>query len=146
MTAVNSEIPSNQSVATVSPIDAGPAVAASAAVHGVPAGEPLLTLPAVAEMLNVAVTRVFDMLRTKQLLAIRINDVRYVPQVFFKDGREINKFVPGAIALLADGGYSKEEILEYFFTADDSLPGRPVDALHGHLAREVMRRAQAMAF
>ena len=26
------------------------------------------------------------------------------------------------------------------------LPGRPVDALHGHGAREVIRRAQAMAF
>ena len=104
-----------------------------------------MALPDVAEMLNVAVTRVFDMLRRKQLLAIRVNDVRYVPEVFFRDGREVNKFVPGAIALLSDGGYSNEEILEYLFTADDSLPGRPVDALHGHLAREVMRRAQAMA-
>ena len=29
---------------------------------------------------------------------------------------------------------------------DPSLPGKPMDALHGHLAREVIRRAQAMAF
>lgn len=54
--------------------------------------------------------------------------------------------MPGVIALLSDGGYNDREILEYLFTPDDSLPGRPIDALHGHLAREVMRRAQAMAF
>ena len=58
---------------------------------------------------------------------------------------EINRFVPGVIALLADGGWRDDEILDYLFTEDESLPGRPVDALHGHLAREVMRRAQALA-
>ena len=32
------------------------------------------------------------------------------------------------------------------FEEDESLPGRPAEALHGHRAREVIRRAQAMAF
>ena len=48
--------------------------------------------------------------------------------------------------MLYDGGFTEEEILAYLFTPDDSLPGRPIDALHGHGAREVIRRAQAMAF
>lgn len=117
----------------------------NAAVGGLPAGERVVNLPDLADMLHVAVTKIFDMVRNGQLLAVRVNDVRYVPEVFVKDSREINRFVPGVLALLADGGYSNEEILEFLFTEDDSLPGRPADALQGHLAREVMRRAQSMA-
>ena len=68
-----------------------------------------------------------------------------VPAVFLDDD-EVVRFLPGLIAVLRDGGYRDEEILRWLFTEDDSLPGRPADALHGHRAREVMRRAQAMAF
>lgn len=114
-------------------------------VGGVPAGEEVLTLPDIAERMNLVVTRVMDMLGKKQLLAVVVDGVRYVPSRFLDDDGQLNRFVPGAIALLSDGGYSDTEILDYLFTEDDSLPGRPVDALHGHLAREVMRRAQAMA-
>lgn len=115
------------------------------AAGGVPAGEEVLTLPDIAERMNLVVTRVMDMLGKKQLLAVVVDGVRYVPSRFLDDDGQLNRFVPGAIALLSDGGYSDTEILDYLFTEDDSLPGRPVDALHGHLAREVMRRAQAMA-
>ncbi len=115
------------------------------AVGGVPAGEEVLALPDIAERMNLVVTRVMDMLGKKQLLAVVVDGVRYVPSRFLDDDGQLNRFVPGAIALLSDGGYSDTEILDYLFTEDDSLPGRPVDALHGHLAREVMRRAQAMA-
>lgn len=114
-------------------------------VNGVPAGEEVLTLPEVAERMNLVVTRVMDMLGKKQLLAVELDRVRHVPARFLDEDGQLNRFVPGAIALLSDGGYSDAEILDYLFTEDDSLPGRPVDALHGHLAREVMRRAQAMA-
>lgn len=114
-------------------------------VGGVPAGEEVLPLPDIAERMNLVVTRVMDMLGKKQLLAVVVDGVRYVPSRFLDDDGQLNRFVPGAIALLSDGGYSDMEILDYLFTEDDSLPGRPVDALHGHLAREVMRRAQAMA-
>lgn len=95
--------------------------------------------------MGVVVTKVMDLLNNGQLLAIRLDNVRYIPEMFFTEGGDLNKFVPGVISLLSDGGYSSQEILEYLYEADDSLPGRPVDALHGHLAREVMRRAQAMA-
>ncbi|WP_225723604.1 MULTISPECIES: Rv2175c family DNA-binding protein [Corynebacterium] len=120
-------------------------VVSTAAVGGIPEGTRLLALPDAAEKAGIVVTRLFDMLRNKQLIAVRIQDVRYIPEAFFNESGEVNKFVPGAIALLSDGGYNNQEILDYLFTDDDSLPGRPVDALHGHLAREVMRRAQAMA-
>ena len=34
----------------------------------------------------------------------------------------------------------------WIFTEDDTLPGKPVEALHGPLAREVLRRAAAEPF
>lgn len=47
---------------------------------------------------------------------------------------------------MRDSRYTNEEILEWIYTEDDSLPGRPIDALHGDLAREVIRRAAADPF
>ena len=32
------------------------------------------------------------------------------------------------------------------FTADDTIPGRPIDALRENRGSEIKRRAQAMAF
>lgn len=107
--------------------------------------EPTLPLPDAAELIGVAVTRIHALLQEGRLIAVNRNSIPQIPARFF-EGDEVARFVPGALALLADGGYSREESLEWLFTEDDSLPGRPVDALHGHLAREVMRRAQAMAF
>jgi hypothetical protein len=68
------------------------------------------------------------------------------------------KTLPGLLAVLRDGGYHDTEILRWLFTADPSLTitndpaqdpivnARPVDVLHSHQAREVVRRAQALAF
>lgn len=111
-----------------------------------PADEPLLTVPDFADAMGVVVTRVLHLLRDHQLIAVNRDGVKYVPARFLSEDGHLVKFVPGVIALLSDGGYTDDEILEYLFTEDDSLPGRPVDALHGHLAREVMRRAQSMGF
>ncbi|MEJ4099381.1 Rv2175c family DNA-binding protein [Corynebacterium mastitidis] len=110
-----------------------------------PASEELLTLEEVSERLGIVVTRVIDMIRDHKIIAVRYHGVRMIPEIFLGEKDTVNRFVPGVIALLSDGGYSDEEIIRYLFAEDETLPGRPVDALHGHLAREVMRRAQAMA-
>jgi len=109
------------------------------------ADEPMLTLPETSERLGVVVTRVHDLLNDNKLIAHVRDGKRYIPAALFGADGTSGKFVPGVITLLTDGGYSDEEILRFLFTEDDSLPGRPVDALQGQLAREVLRRAQAMA-
>lgn len=122
-------------------------------------GEPVYDLPAVAELLGVPVTRVHHLLRQGQLIAVRRNGIPVVPQVFFsRQAPEIVKPLPGLLAVLRDGGYRDTEILRWLFTPDATLTltrdgvresvdnGRPVDALHAHQAREVLRRAQAMAY
>ena len=120
--------------------------------------EPLYDLPKVAELLHVPVTKVHQQLREGHLLAVRRNGVPMVPQVFFTDSGAVVKSLPGLLGVLRDGGYRDTEILRWLFTADPSLTltrdgvrepisnGRPVDALHAHQAREVVRRAQAMAY
>ncbi|MDR7356155.1 hypothetical protein J2S37_002693 [Corynebacterium felinum] len=110
-----------------------------------PEGTELLNVPEYADRLGVPVTRVFDLLGDHKLICVFDDGVKKIPADFLSAKGTTNKFVPGVIALLADGGYTDEEILRFLFTEDQSLPGRPIDALHGHLAREVMRRAQAMA-
>ncbi|MCP1386730.1 Rv2175c family DNA-binding protein [Corynebacterium sp. TA-R-1] len=108
-------------------------------------GEALLTFPEVAEMLGVPVTKVHDIVGSGKLVVYRHNGTKTIPALLLNDG-ELSKFVGGAITVLADGGFEPDEILTFLFTPDESLPGRPIDALHGHGAREVIRRAQAMAF
>ncbi|MET8877793.1 Rv2175c family DNA-binding protein [Nocardia sp. NPDC004604] len=106
----------------------------------------VIPLPEVADKLGLVVTRVHQMLRDHQLLAVRRDGVAGVPERFFDDTGAIVKSLPGLITVMKDAKYTDEEILEWIFTDDASLPGKPVDALHGPLAREVLRRAAAEPF
>jgi hypothetical protein len=66
-----------------------------------------------------------------------------VPAALIDDGL-IVKGVPGLLTVLHDAGLDDHEILEWVFTADPTLPGRPIDALRENRGSEVKRRAQAM--
>jgi hypothetical protein len=104
-----------------------------------------LNLPDVATAMGTDVSRVRQLVREHQVLAFRRDGVLCVPSELIQDGRLL-KGLPGVLTLLADGGYSDEEALGWLFTADDSLPGRPVDALRENRGTEVKRRAQAAGF
>jgi hypothetical protein len=96
--------------------------------------------------LGVSVSKVRQLIREHQLAAAvpREGAGQQVPAELVMDG-EIVKGVPGLLTLLHDGGYDDREILEWLFTSDDSLPGRPIDALRENRGSEVKRRAQAMS-
>ncbi|MFI9105249.1 Rv2175c family DNA-binding protein [Streptomyces fildesensis] len=106
-----------------------------------------LNLPEVAERLGVPITRVRPMIKEKLFLAIRRgeNRVLMVPADFIGEG-SIVKGLPGLLTVLKDNGFSDEEVLEWLFTADPTLPGTPVQALKENRGTEVKRRAQALAF
>ena len=120
--------------------------------------EPTYELSRVAELLGVPVSKVAQQLREGHLLAVRRAGGVVVPQVFFSNSGEVVKSLPGLLTILHDGGYHETEIVRWLFTPDPSLTitrdgerdaistARPVDALHAHQAREVVRRAQAMAY
>ena len=120
--------------------------------------EPTYELSRVAELLGVPVSKVAQQLREGHLLAVRRAGGVVVPQVFFSNSGEVVKSLAGLLTILHDGDYHETEIVRWLFTPDPSLTitrdgerdaisnARPVDALHAHQAREVVRRAQAMAY
>ncbi len=120
--------------------------------------EAVYDLAEVSGLLGIPVTKVHQQLRDGHLIAVRRNGVMVVPQIFFDDSGRVVKHLPGLLVVLRDGGYRSTEIVRWLFTPDESLTittdgsterksnARPVDALHSHQAREVLRRAQASAY
>lgn len=105
-----------------------------------------LTLPDIAEMLDVEVTRVRQLVKEGQLIAVRRGENRalHVPAAFI-DGNKVVKGLAGTLTLLRDDGFNDEEMLEWLFTPDETLPGTPAQALSENRGTEVKRRAQALA-
>lgn len=120
--------------------------------------EDVLELPHVAQLLGIPVTRVQQHLRDGHLVGVRRRGAVVVPKVFFDETGHVVKNLQGLLVVLHDGGYKDTEIIRWLFTPDPSLTirrdgsvdrqdnARPIDALHSHQAREVVRRAQAMAY
>ena len=100
-----------------------------------------------AQQLHVSVSKIRQLIREHQLAAaVPVpGEGQKVPAALVMDG-EIVKGVPGVLTVLHDGGYDDREILRWLFTPDETLPGRPIDALRENRGSEAKRRAQAMAF
>ena len=136
----------------------GPVSSIPAAEDVLDPGEDVLDLPHVAQLLGIPVTKVQQHLRDGHLVGVRRDGSVVVPKVFFDDTGHVVKSLQGLLVVLHDGGYKDTEIVRWLFTPDPSLTirrdgspagqgnARPVDALHSHQAREVVRRAQAMAY
>jgi hypothetical protein len=101
---------------------------------------------ACAEALGVTVSKVRQLIKEHQLAAVvpAPGTGQQVPAGLV-DGGEIVKGVPGLCTVLHDGEYSDHEIITWLYTPDETLPGRPIDALRENRGSEVKRRAQAMA-
>lgn len=100
-----------------------------------------------ADLLGVSVSKVRQLIREHQLAAAVPSPGagQQVPAALILDG-EVVKGVPGVLTVLHDGGYDDREALAWLFTDDETIPGRPIDALRENRGAEVKRRAQAMAF
>ena len=110
-------------------------------------GDDVAVLPVteVAQLLEVPVSRVHQMVRDGHLLSLRRDGVVCIPSDFLEDSAPV-KGLSGTIVLLRDGGYTDADILRWLFADDASLPGSPIAVLRSGRHREVKRRAQAMAF
>lgn len=106
-----------------------------------------LPLPDVAEKLDISVTKVHSLVKDGSLLAARIGErnIRSVPAEFFDNDRVLDS-LKGTITVLKDAGFDDEESIAWLFTADASLPGRPIDALHQGRKTEIRRRAGALGW
>lgn len=106
-----------------------------------------LPLPDVAQLLNVSITKVHSLVDERALAALRVGErrIRSVPAAFIQDGEVVDS-LKGTIVVLADAGYSDEDLIIWLFTPDDSLRGRPIDALREGRKTEIRRRAQTLAW
>jgi hypothetical protein len=100
-----------------------------------------------SELLQVSVSKVRQLIREHHLAAaVPVpGGGQKVPAALVMDG-QIVKGVPGVLTVLHDGAYDDREAITWLFTPDESLPGRPIDALRENRGSEVKRRAQAMGF
>lgn len=100
-----------------------------------------------AALLQVSVSKVRQLIREHGLAAaVPVEGQgQKVPAALIMDGQVV-KGVPGLLTVLHDGKFDDREAITWLFSADDTLPGRPVDALRENRGSEVKRRAQALAF
>lgn len=106
----------------------------------------LMSLPDAAAALGVPVTRVHQYVRDGHLVCVRDSDgVRRIPALLVQDGA-IVKHLPSVITQLRDVHYADDEIVEWLFREDDSLPGTPIEALRANRGSEVKRRAQVAGY
>ena len=106
-----------------------------------------LTLPDVAEQIDLPLPKVRQLVREGKLVTVPRGTppVQCVPADLVCDGKLV-KGLAGALTVLRDAGYSDIEALRWLLTEDDALPGRPVDAMAAGRDTAVKRRAQVLAF
>jgi hypothetical protein len=105
-----------------------------------------LTITEVADRMALPVSRVKQLLRDRKLLGGQRPDGSFGVPAAFLDGDQVVRGLHGTLTLLFDCGFTDVEALRWLFTADDSLPGSPIEAIAAHRCSEVNRRAQALAF
>ena len=90
-----------------------------------------VTIPDIAQALDLKVTRVHNLISDGTLIALRDPETNVLK---------------GTLVVLKDSGFSDEEAIVWLYTEDESLPGRPIDALIDGRKTEIRRRAQALAW
>jgi hypothetical protein len=125
-----------------------------------------LTVPDVADELGLDAGKVRRLLKERRLVGIRRGTppVLSIPAAFLvpvdaanpsadDEGYEGDAPAPratvlaslqGTLSVLGDVGLTDADAIAWLFTADESLPGRPVDALRAGHKTEIRRRAQAL--
>lgn len=108
-----------------------------------------LTVPDLAEALDLPLKQVRQLISERQLLSHRVGErlVIAVPTRFVRDGAILPNLV-GTIVVLGDAGLKDDAIMTWLFTPDETLPieGAPIDMLWAGRRAEVRKRAQELAF
>lgn len=106
-----------------------------------------LSVPECAEALDVSLSRVRELLKEKRLMSVRRgeNNAIYIPAGQIMEGetaRYVLATVHGTALVLADSGFSDDEIVAWLLAPHDQLEGTPLDALRAGQRAHVRRLAQ----
>ena len=84
-----------------------------------------VTIPDIAQALDLKVTRVHNLISDGTLIALRDpeTNVRKVPALFL-NGSRVLESLKGTLVVLKDSGFSDEEAIVWLYTEDESLPGK----------------------
>jgi hypothetical protein len=106
-----------------------------------------LTLPDLAERLDLPLTRVRQWVRDGALVTVERGPrrVAQVPADFVVDG-ELARGLSGTLTVLADAGYRPAETVRWLMTPDEALGARPLDLLRAGRHTAVKRLAMTLAF
>ncbi|MFM6977335.1 MAG: Rv2175c family DNA-binding protein [Micrococcales bacterium] len=103
-----------------------------------------LTVPDVAERLDIPLGRVRRLIEDHHLISIKRDGVQYVPGETIA-GNEPLASLHGTIVVLLDAGFSLEGAIEWLYTVNDVLGVTPMAALVAGKKAEIRRLAQALA-
>ncbi len=102
------------------------------------------TIGEVADIFQVSVGKVRRLVEEHQLFTIRRDGEPKIPQHIIVEGEPLPS-LRGTILVLLDSGFNLDQALEWLYTEDDSLPGKPIDFLiKGHKSA-VRRLAMSLA-
>lgn len=108
-----------------------------------------LSVPDAAALQGTSLSRVRSQIAEGELVAVRRGPNRavYIPAAFVTPEGPLPE-LKGTATVLADGGMSDAELIEWLFTPDDTLPvpGTPMDCFAAGHKTEVRRRAMELAF
>lgn len=103
-----------------------------------------LSIPDVAEALDVPLGKVHRLIEEHHLIEARIDGVRRVPADAIQNGEPMPA-LRGTIHVLLDSGFTLETALDWLYTPHESLGMTPMAALVAGRKTEIRRLAQALA-
>lgn len=103
-----------------------------------------LTIPDIAQQLNISIGKVHRLVEEHQIFTVRIEGVQKVPAELFVDGEPLPS-IRGTILVLIDSGFSPDSAAQWLYTVEESIGRRPIESLLDGRKSEVRRIAQSLA-
>lgn len=104
-----------------------------------------LTVPDLTEILGLKVSQVRRLIEDRALLALKMDGVWKIPEVFIVDGEPLGE-LRGTLIVLGDSGFKDDEAMRWLLSPEESLGVAPIEALRAGRKAEVRRVAQALGF